>query len=533
MSEPNSRFWRGETSRRIEKRIIVEADLVSETPAHFGDGDANDLTDMPLLMSVDFEDKTRPLLTGATLTGALRAYLNQREFGFRADARNERYALSELLFGAHKGGEDDDGRQSALIIEDALGEKEAQIELRESVKLDSKTRTAHMRPVTTEDGQQFLRGELFDIQLWAAGTRFPLRFELLLMETPRQIEIDLSDYQRQVLQAFLTALEGLTDGSITLGARKNRGLGRFSIEKWRVKEYDLKKNSQALYAWLESGDRPLAKLNVPVIEHPCEASVFANTQPEDAREWLEIDFACRIDPASSLLIRDSGSPDSPVDMVHLRSNGRPVLSATSLTGALRARAERILNLINPDKTKPFLDELFGSDLHQQDNNKRNPEAKASRLVVEEYEIKEPVADLVQNRVSIDRFTGGARDTALFSQQPVFGHDETRLRIKWRLLKPVPVIRKEETEKDAQERRNHEFEAQAGLLLLLLKDLWTGDLPVGGEISVGRGRLQGEYARIALYNGRDKPQTWEIHQGKRPDNYQELEKFVERLWEAQP
>ena len=33
----------------------------------------------------------------------------------------------------------------------------------------------------------------------------------------------------------------------------------------------------------------------------------------------------------------------------------------------------------------------------------------------------------------------------------------------------------------------EFEAQAGLLLLVLKDLWSGDLPLGGESSVGRGR----------------------------------------------
>jgi hypothetical protein len=35
----------------------------------------------------------------------------------------------------------------------------------------------------------------------------------------------------------------------------------------------------------------------------------------------------------------------------------------------------------------------------------------------------------------------------------------------------------------------------GLVLLLLKDLWTGDLPLGGEISVGRGRLKGKQATL--------------------------------------
>jgi len=42
----------------------------------------------------------------------------------------------------------------------------------------------------------------------------------------------------------------------------------------------------------------------------------------------------------------------------------------------------------------------------------------------------------------------------------------------------------------------------GLLLLLLKDLWTGDLPLGGESSVGRGRLKGKTASL-VYSGRGK------------------------------
>ena len=38
-------------------------------------------------------------------------------------------------------------------------------------------------------------------------------------------------------------------------------------------------------------------------------------------------------------------------------------------------------------------------------------------------------------------------------------------------------------------------AEKGLLMLLLKDLWAQDLPVGGEVSVGRGQLQGVCATI--------------------------------------
>jgi hypothetical protein len=43
-------------------------------------------------------------------------------------------------------------------------------------------------------------------------------------------------------------------------------------------------------------------------------------------------------------------------------------------------------------------------------------------------------------------------------------------------------------------------AELGLILLLLKDLWTGDLPIGGESGVGRGRLKGLSATISTPEG---------------------------------
>lgn len=42
--------------------------------------------------------------------------------------------------------------------------------------------------------------------------------------------------------------------------------------------------------------------------------------------------------------------------------------------------------------------------------------------------------------------------------------------------------------------------EAGLLLLVLKDLWAGDLTIGGEKNVGRGVLEGMFAEIKDNNG---------------------------------
>jgi CRISPR/Cas system CSM-associated protein Csm3 (group 7 of RAMP superfamily) len=118
---------------------------------------------------------------------------------------------------------------------------------------------------------------------------------------------------------------------------------------------------------------------------------------------------------------------------------------------------------------------------------------------------------VQNRVSIDRFTGGARETALFNERPAFGGDDTELTLEVRLLNP----------------QDHEI----GLLLLLLKDLWTGDLPLGGEVGVGRGRLKGKWATLTLQRD-GGTQEWKIVANGRgltiDGDRNELEQFVRAL-----
>jgi CRISPR/Cas system CSM-associated protein Csm3 (group 7 of RAMP superfamily) len=124
--------------------------------------------------------------------------------------------------------------------------------------------------------------------------------------------------------------------------------------------------------------------------------------------------------------------------------------------------------------------------------------RASRITVKEKAIHHTNdSELVQTRVKIDRFTGGAFESALFSEQPLFGNKDTRVELDFTIRPPAPDPR------DLQQTPNHVKRSEIGLLLLLLKDLWTGDLPIGGEASVGRGRLRGEKATLHLA----EDQTW--------------------------
>lgn len=470
--------WSGDVSRKMVRRIVVEGDLVLQTPAHFGNGDGNDLVDMPLLTD-PLDDKT-PLLTGASITGALRGYLHEREHGFRAKVHTDAgttKSSSVLLFGGNRG--DNDGEQSPLIVEDARG-KYAAVELRDGVRLAGDSRTAD-------------QDKLFNIEMWEAGTTFPLRFELVVRK---------GDDASALKQALATALDGFNDGSITIGARKRRGYGQVSVTGWCIKEYDLT-NAAELLDWIENGAKELSGAANPNIVQ----AIGAGEMIADRRQSFRLKAEFVLD--GSLFIRSGSGPDIEQaaadsadvprpDIMHLHSarpdsssDGKrmhaPILSGTSLAGALRARAFKIARLIaaptevGEKAARGLIDGMFGADMDT------SAEPEASRMIVYERVVSGVENTSVQNRVSIDRFTGGTRDGALFNEQPLFGGRQSLVTVDLQLTNPQ--------------------EYEIGLLLLLLKDLWTGDLALGGEISVGRGRLGGRNCHLEYRNGQVR--IWDL------------------------
>ncbi len=429
------RLWHGDQSRKIAKRIVVEGTLTLQTPAHFGSGDEAGAL-IPLIVD---EREQKPLLTGASIAGALRSYLWSLEkgCGIQADEANSDGSVTTLLFGGVR--EDKDGEQSRLIVEDALGESSG-VELRNGVKIKAQSRTAEAE-------------KLYSFVVWQAGTRFPLRFELLIYA---------SDDEKRLQQGLAAALSGLQHGEIGMGARKARGFGRATVDEWSIRVYDLHRPADLL-AWLRDDMGSAHKT-----KNLYQALAVAPLNDQRSLFKLEAEFTLQ----STLLIR----ADSEVaDMRHLCSGGKPVLSGTSLAGAIRARALKIAKTLGHPQAHALVDNLFGrfGDEKQAEGDESK---NASRIFFEEHSIEGGLLGMVQSRVSIDRFTGGALETALFSQQPQISGT----------VKLVCQIKNPQ---------DHEI----GLLLLTVKDLWTGDLALGGESSVGRGRLLGRWATLR-YDG---------------------------------
>ncbi|MFV9506737.1 MAG: RAMP superfamily CRISPR-associated protein [Oscillochloridaceae bacterium umkhey_bin13] len=463
-------------SRQISTRLVLIGALELTTPAHLGNGEHDNGVDMVLQRD---PLKGHPLLPGTSLAGALRAYLQAYEYGDRiAEDKDQRNALAQTLFGGSKG--DPLGNQSPLIVDDAFatqpfsenrddvrtnGKRRLLTEIRDGVGIDPKTRTA--RPKVK-----------YDLELLPAGTIFPLRFELLLGKNTEALG-----------QALALALQGLEQGAIALGARRSRGFGRCRVTGWQLVRYDLR-TRKGLLDWLQAEPDLYA---VPTDPRPI-AELLTLPSQVDRRNQARLTAHFRL--ASPLLIRaeqplrdQDGKPlsgSNHPDVIQIvNAAGQPVLPGTSLAGALRARAERILRTFHPDdRVKDRLEGLFGWTLDREQakpqKGQTKPQTTSSRLLVEEARITQ-ARTLVQNRVSLDRFTGGAYDTALFSEAPCVAGEVTTV---------ITIINPQEHD--------------VGLLLLLLKDLWTGDLPLGGSASVGRGRLEGIEATLT-YQG----ETWHI------------------------
>jgi CRISPR/Cas system CSM-associated protein Csm3 (group 7 of RAMP superfamily) len=507
--------------RQIVKRIIVRGVLVLETPTCLSNGDAEGLIDMMLL-----RDSISPhaLLTGSSIAGALRNYLHEYEKDYCKSAT--RQDMASKLFGdlfaykneKHKSEQEkiklrEKDSQSHLIIDDSLSSTIPQVELRDGVKINGKTGT-------TDDGAKY------DLEFLIAGTQFPLSFELLVQE-----EADESELKK----ILAITLRGLEKGEISLGMKKRRGFGRCKVEKWQVWEFDLRKHKDRI-EWLkfDHWTRELSNKRKSFESIVVALGGISLKQQIDKRTRLFIHTKFKL--ASPLLIRsgqdltkrsaaDKNSKLSVPDVVHLRSqrNGKPepIVSGTSLAGVLWHRAERIVNTLSKDLKIVY--DLFGKV------DEKTKEAKASRLVINESVI-ENTAELVQSRIAIDRFTGGAYHGALFSEQPIFGREtaEEEKKNKKGKEKSKPSQKNKHIELKLELRQPEEHEI--GLLLLLLKDLWTGDLPIGGTSSIGRGRLQGVEATITWQQPEKSEQKWVISQNNghlefAGEDKQKLEDFV--------
>jgi CRISPR/Cas system CSM-associated protein Csm3 (group 7 of RAMP superfamily) len=321
-----------------------------------------------------------------------------------------------------------------------------------------------------------------------AGTSFPIRFDLIVSNL---------DEEPELLSLLVAALDGLSSGDIALGARRSRGLGALRASKWRATRHELL-SREAWLAWLlAEGDAPSADSTSDVnnVHEVCMQALGGRALAvvKDRRRRLVID--AEITSTGGLLIRSAPSTHDAPDARQLRSAGRSVLPGTSLAGVLRRQALRVARIVRNEQgdADRWVERLFGPRTEgATETEPRN--LHASKLRITES-IVEGGTRSRPSRIRVDRFTQGVVPGALFDEEPEHGG---RVRLRFELREPAP--------------------GELGLVLLVLKDLLTGELAVGGTSSIGRGRFSGS-ATLSL----------ELDPVKPPDPV--VEHAIEQFWSA--
>ncbi|MDW7973031.1 MAG: RAMP superfamily CRISPR-associated protein [Thermodesulfovibrio sp.] len=397
--------------------LILKGEIELISPAIVGSG-KSDTADLEVIK----DSNGVPYIPATSFAGVLRHKI--KNFNIPRKTLEKIWGLSVAL--SHQ-----DLRQSSIIISDLLPKGTPSLSIRDGVKIDRKRGIA-------EDKAKF------DYEVVDAGALFDLKIEV-----PLNGEDD--ELKKRLLSTYV---EMLKNDLIRVGAKTNSGFGKIRLKDYKFYHFNFKEKDHVI-AWF----RYLKTNELPNTQELTIEPIPFNEKKFELTAYFTI--------KNSLIVRDySIDPNSP-DMVHIKSNKKPVLPGTSIKGAIRARAERIVKTLGIENS--VIEDLFG------DAGKDVSEPKRGRISIDETYI-DGYTEEVQTRIKIDRFTGGTIEGALFETKPLFSTKEEReFQIKITI----------------QDYKDHEV----GLILLVLKDLFTGDLPIGGEKSIGRGVLSGK--RVSL------------------------------------
>lgn len=488
-------------------KLVLEGVIELRSPALIGCG-SKERSDVDIIQ----DGGNNPFIPATSFVGALRHFITiegrenglklKQFWGFTDDGKclketGHPAALSQTgnTVSAAKGEKASgtkEERQSSLRCRDLTCKEGVipKITIRDGIAIE--TKTGIVKP-----------GGKYDYEVIEPGAQFDLHLEVSFEnETTR-------DFSRAMIATIREALER---ESVRIGAKTNSGLGKIILVNAKISELDFG-DKRDLVRWLRKDFS--------------NATPLSGVQPFFLREKLfTIDAVFSL--KNSLIIRSYPSDPKMPDNVHIQSGCNPVLPGTSLKGSVRSRAERIIKTLfgavadKEDKADAFLNDLFGNvdcgkqikdaDKEKVCAGKSEPkEALKGRIRIDEVTLPPFTAEL-QTRIKTDRFTGGTIESALLETMPLFSDGNTNKQIR-----NVRITI-----------RNYK-DAEAGLMLLVLKDLWTGDLAIGGEKSVGRGVLEGVRADVRWDNSSQSSSTLvKDATGFHISNKEPLEAFVKEL-----
>ena len=431
------------------KRLVYEGNLRFPYGFHTGDGRRLAASDQPLFRAPDGS----VILAGTSLAGVLRADLGRllRAAGGPdeqcARRPNCKCVVCRLmgpraLRMRKEEGSDAALRASRLHVVGGRSEGRPAVRVRDRVGIDRRTRTA------------------------AARRKYDLEVVEGPLDLPFTLRID--EPEADELRYLEAVLRRLSAGWLFLGGKTGSGLGRAELTRLERTEIELSRpeslvahllgealtaggETQVLVGGGEDGWVGEWELGARGEEHgPASESVgdaqTAGPQPPGAGDWAQIRLALEIDLPWGFLVHDPAEALARgYDHAYARRvDGSPLLSGSSLRGALRSRAEQILRTVAGRGGACDL-HTAGKSCHERiekENQARKERHRTPLKLAEELSWLCPACRVFgsgrlvssikltdfypvagregsrrrQEQVAIDRFTGGAAAGAKFNSE---------------------------------------------------------------------------------------------------------------------
>ncbi|AFK85858.1 MULTISPECIES: RAMP superfamily CRISPR-associated protein [Thermoanaerobacterium] len=453
---------------KLISTIIVKGVLENTSPFVIGTG-KGDIIDVEIIR----DENGNPYIPATSFVGALRHHISKN---FKEEDKD----IWEYFWGSKKEKKDnhkDLEIQSHFIVSDVKiksKKNESDIAIRDGIEIDEKSGIAKDKAK-------------YDYEIVNKNLEFEFKAEIRIRQKYKN-NVDI------VLKILKTIITELKDGKVQFGGFNTKGFGRFELKDVQVLKFNFPEDGISYLNFLHDGYLQKNEFDLNNVD------ILQKKENNDCT--ITGDFSIK----SSLIISSYTTNPKDPDRVHIKYDGKNVLTGTSLKGAIRSRAFKIVNTLceNNQEENDKLKTLFGwADTENKEKTKYK-----SRIIIDES-IVDGVIEKEQTRIKIDRFTGGVIAGALFQSKPLWHNDETvKLKIKIRDAKDWEV----------------------GLLLLALKDLWNEDLPIGGEKNIGRGVLKGKKIEI-MYKGQKYTIQKNTDDGKtnkvfvNDEEKKELESFV--------
>lgn len=417
-------------STRVYYRITLE--LMS--PLSIGAADS-DQTDNDVLLN----SKGEPIIPAGSIAGVLRSYFY--------DPTNKSEDRCKRIFGEL---EDPDNSSSAVRTFDAC------------LSCDTPNKTVSIRDgVKLRDGEKVPESKKkFDRQIVEAGATFQTCIEVL-------------DEHRCSTQLLEESLGALHTGTLRLGGKSTRGYGRVRITSCTRRRFDLRLYADEWIAfdpldaqdpaWTTGDSEPITFLDEPACG-PHDAVLNLGLKLVGGISIREYQTEAEGVAYSQLTVHGVIDDDG---------NRVPVIPGTSWAGALLARCKdtRVVQSYGNHAIT-----LFGTV------NEQTKEQMRSRVIIDESTVSGGTWK-AYTRNSIDRFTGGTVDTALYSEEMYWG-GTTKLVLTIRNVSQLC----------------NDPSAALRPLVATLADLHNGFLAVGGLTAVGRGMFTIDQSQSTILVG---------------------------------